>query len=333
MSSDDDQGPLLPAGQLERLRDLADRSIAMFLFRRLTGRPTEVADRRPFPPALTGDEIAYRLRMPGATVRPILSPVVTAPAQPSIVRAGRRAERPPEESGSGTRRRLVRDTGITLLGLSTVAVVAIALWPPAYGGVLGAIATPGADLAIASPSQVAVAGLQQTRVAPVPASSQLPVESLATTPTAIPSETPGYEAVPADGSSVIHPPPLRPPRRASAAPGRAPTLTPSPTVGPATMPTPNPTLTATPTPTPLLTLLPPQPAPASTAAPDPLPTAAPDSAPTPTPDPAPTPTEDPTPTPATDTSPTPMPDPTPDPTPAPTADPTPEPTPDPSPAS
>ena len=54
-----------------RLRNGVDQSTALATIRRVTGRPLEVVDPRPFPPALTADEIAYRIRLPGATTRPV----------------------------------------------------------------------------------------------------------------------------------------------------------------------------------------------------------------------------------------------------------------------
>ena len=67
------------AGSLERLRsDLRielDQTATMSFIRRVTGRPFELVDRRPFPPDLTGEEIAYRIRLPGATTRPVARPV------------------------------------------------------------------------------------------------------------------------------------------------------------------------------------------------------------------------------------------------------------------
>lgn len=307
MLSSDDQDRAHPARSLEQLRDIVDGSIAMFVFRRLTGQPTEVVDRRPFPPDLSGDEIAYRLRVDGATSRPTVLPVITAPVPPTMVRAGPQPRREPARTGRLSSQLLIRDTGFILAGFATAALVVIAVWPMGHGGVLGAVATAGPDLTAAPPSQVAVAGIQDS---PVSASSESPVESLAATE--IPSVTPSPGGANGDASRVIYRPPLLPAPRASVAPGRAPTPTPSPTNGPAATPTPTPTSV----PAPSQSLTPPPQSPS-----DPTPTQAPDPTliptPAPTPDPTPSPTPDPTPTP------------TPDPTPPPTPDPTPSPTPDP----
>ena len=282
MSGDGDEDQVHPAGPLEWLRDVVDRSIAMFMFRRLTGRPTEVADRRPFPPALSADEVAYRIRAPGATARPVVPSVAIAPAQSSVVRAGRQAIPRPATSGSGTRQRLIRDTGIALAGLAAVAVVAVAAWPSAQSGVLGAAATPGPYFAVAQPSESAAAAAKEAVPVPFPASSEAPVESAATTAT--PSETTTPEATATGGSSVIYRPPPRPgatpiPRSAlTPVPRSAPTPTPPPTFNAPAKPTPVPSFGLTPTPTPESTpFLPPE------------------STPTPTPDPTPISTPDPTP--------------------------------------
>jgi hypothetical protein len=301
----DDQNRAHPSLSVERLRDDVDRSILMFAFRRLAGRPTEVADRRPFPPDLSGDEIAYRLRVDGATSRPVTPPVVTAAVPPMLVRAGPKSRLEPARTSSLSRKRLIRDTGIVLAGFASVALVVIAAWPMGHGGVLGTVATGRPDLTVPPPSLIAVAAVQDSHVW---APSESPTESPAET--AIPSEAPSQEAGNGDGSSLVYRPPLQPVPTASVSPRHAPTPTPSPTHGRAAIPTPNPV----PTPAQSMAPLPPLP-------PNPTPTTAPDPTLTPTP----TPTTDPTPSPTPD----PTPSPTPDPTPTPTPDPAPTPTPDP----
>jgi hypothetical protein len=59
------------AGSLGRFREGIDRSTLVSAIRSAIGRPLEVVDRRPFPPDLTAEELAYRIRLPGATTRPI----------------------------------------------------------------------------------------------------------------------------------------------------------------------------------------------------------------------------------------------------------------------
>jgi hypothetical protein len=296
MTIDADQNWVQPTRRFRRLGDIVDRSIAMFVFRRLTGRPTEVPDRRPFPPALSPDEVAYRLRLPGATTRPIVLPVATATVQPAMSPALVGTKRPAAKTRSGPRLRLIRDTGMALTGLATVVVVSFALWPSAQGGVLDAVASAGPYVAVAPSMQAPPAASPEAGLALVPAMSEPPGESPAVTSTPIPGETPEPSAGAAGNSTVVYRPPLASGPRPTVAPGHGPTPTPRPSVGPPTTPAPLPTFGPTPTPTPTPTPSP-QPEPTSMPTPTPEPTPAPTPTPTPDPSPTPTPTPDPTPTP------------------------------------
>lgn len=145
-------------GPLTRLRGVVDRSIAMYVFRELTGHASTFSDDRPSPPMLDADEIAYRIG--AATERPHPSvvhtlpvPAVAVPAQPSFSRAQRPASRPPITAPDVVRRRLLRDSGIALAGFAAVAFLAVAVLPPAQGGVLGATGRPGdQELSASSPT-------------------------------------------------------------------------------------------------------------------------------------------------------------------------------------
>jgi hypothetical protein len=115
------------------------------------------------PPVTTAD--AYRARLIAAqrgTTRSSVPLPEHVPEQPIPTAA----DRPPEP-----RRTLLRDTATTLLGLSAVALIVLAVWPPSpTGGVLGATATPSS---------------------PSPAATASPTPTPEPTPTLGPTPSPG----------------------------------------------------------------------------------------------------------------------------------------------
>jgi hypothetical protein len=130
------------AGPLAGAFDVVDRSIALYLIRRLTGRPTS----KPVEPSsraavLTAEEVAYRIGKPGAPVpRPregfgytgaaaVGAAVVTpagseARAVPAIA---------PPVGPTAPRQRLVRDAGYALLAFGVLALLAVLVLPQGVG--------------------------------------------------------------------------------------------------------------------------------------------------------------------------------------------------------
>jgi len=104
-----------------------DRSIGMHLIRSLTGRSSDPsADEVVPPPVLTADEVAYRIGAPGAVVperRETPGPGRrVAPLDPALA-----------TPATAARRRLLRDSGAVLVGLSGLALIAIGVFPGAGG--------------------------------------------------------------------------------------------------------------------------------------------------------------------------------------------------------
>jgi hypothetical protein len=338
------------AGSLGRFRDGLDRSTAMSTIRGLTGRPLALADPRPFPPALSSEEIAYRIRLPGATTRPLVRTVEEVDdAEPALAAAiveqseqielgvspvadahlgmiRRQAVARSDASGGFLRTRLLRDATATFTGLAGITALILAVWPMTAGGVLDATGTPGPELAVVVPVTT-----EHTPDATTPRASvapDLPTGSPILPAAVTPSEEPASTATPGGGSTGS---PGRGPARtsdptqpaASPAPGTPPPPPPAPSSNPGAPPpvdeplvTPDPILVPGPTWTP-----PPTPDPDPTAPPIPTPTPEPTPIPTPSPEPTPEPTPDPTPEPTAEPTPEPTPDPTPEPTPEPPSDP------------
>src|SRR5438552_572789 len=120
-------------GVRARIHGIVDASILMFLLRRVTGRPTGSTDEAPLGPALSADEVAYRIGAGGPRPRREIWPAVPAssPAGPA------RSAAP--STGPSPRGRLARDTLVATAGLAVVFLVAIAVLPPSpQGGVLEA---------------------------------------------------------------------------------------------------------------------------------------------------------------------------------------------------
>ncbi len=269
--------------------DVVDRSIGMYVVRRLIGRRTSKPEEPAPPVMLSADQVAYRIGAIGATraVPPgsadpsePRAPLVVGPA--AAATAARAATHPATEVGPAThtprpgaaapRDRLVRDSGVALLVLATVGLAAVVLWPhgptgepdQSIFGVNRTVATPGptgeVEAATAEPTDGVSPGASSEPGTAVPTS---PVVPRVTAPTGQPT------------------------------PKLPPGATPRPTSRLA--PTPNPTTGATATPTT-----------GATPTPEPTPTPTPEETPTPTPEPTP----EPTPTPTPDPTPTPTPDPT-----------------------
>ncbi len=280
--ADGDEPTTLPRGLRGRLRDIVDRSIGMYLFRRLTGRPTRAEEWPQSPPILSADEVAYRIGAADRRPRRSVGILAGVPTQGPMGDALRRAGRAATSTGITARGQLLRDTSITVAGLAVVALIAAAIWQSPDGAVLGVTSAAAPDDAsgrpTASPAAVAVA---PSPAAPSSA-SEAPVESSAPAPPAS-SAQPQRPVATGTGGFV---PASRP--RPSSPPRSAPTPTPQSTFGPST-PTPSPTFGPPPTPTPSLPATP-----TPTPNPQPIPTLPPGPTPTPTPDPTPTPTPTPT---------------------------------------
>ena len=260
-------GPTRP-GSLDWALDVVDRSVGMYVLRRLTGRPTSRPPEPLLPrTALNADEVAYRT---GVADAPPMSeaPVPDGPAGAAAMAAAARAAAAghlASQHGQGTmatdlprlptvvavseapaavagpeiapRERLVRDAGITLLGLAILGLLAIIIWPQGPGG------QPAAThLAVTRPTA-------SFRPSALALSSAAPTPVPTPTPTAEPTPEPtpegpdrGTDARPDPGRHGETGPDPKPTPRPT--PRRTPTPTPHPT------PTPTPKPTPTPTPTP-----------------------------------------------------------------------------------
>jgi hypothetical protein len=312
------------------------------LLRRVSGRPLELVDRRPFPPLMTSEEIAYRIGLPEtvlpgtrlpelpvgpeASARPVMLPVLAVVSGPPVdarlapvVEAPGIVRRPRLRVALG--RTVGRGTGRlapSRSGVDDATVVRHRLIRDAGATLagLGSVAVLVIALFPASSggvlSAIATPDPQAAAVAPVGVAgdSQVAASPGAAMPAVAPSavatspvDQGATDQGATDGSSPISGPPADPGTPRGAAP--APTAS--------AKPGPSPTRTQKPDATPL-------PTPVATPVPDP------DATPSPTPEPTSMPTPDPT-----LEAPDPTPSPTPDPTPSPTPEPTPEPTPDPTP--
>ncbi|HEY8636158.1 MAG TPA: hypothetical protein VIL81_02750 [Candidatus Limnocylindrales bacterium] len=274
-------------GALDGARDVIDQSIGMYALRRLTGRRTSTSadvlppERGPAAasrPSANEVPIARTASIPAAgdatadrpglarTSRAAVSFYETEPSRPAPVATAVRppvatAVRPPVTSVP-PRERLVRDTGIALVGLTVLGLAVVTLWPHGSNGppVQG---LPGVVRASGPVTSTTLAGATST-------------------------SAPG-----ASPSGVV----LSETGRPTRAPTVSPVVTPSATHRRAGTPRPTTNPTATPpgsTPSPI-----PTPSPGLTPSPEPsaTPITTPEPTPLPTPEPTPTPTPDPTPTP------------------------------------
>ncbi len=275
--------------------DVIDRSIGMYVVRRLTGRGTTKPEEPAPPVVLSADQVAYRIgavrAVPGATPKPADPPEPVAPmvAGTAAAAAAARAAaarttvgRPAPKIPSGAaapRERLVRDSGIALLALATIGLVAVVLWPhgptgqpeQSVFGVNRTVVTPGPTGEVDAATAEATTGASGEPETAVPTSDATPpVVSRATAPIGQPTPTlpPGATPRPTAKGGPTPRPTATPTSTATAGTTPTPTGTPTPTDTPAPTPTdtPTPTPTDTPTPTPTDT---PTPTPADT--PDPTP--------------------------------------------------------------
>src|SRR4051794_24608089 len=103
-------------------RAVVDRSLGMYVLRRLTGRPTD-RDPMPVEPANDGAGAAARVATGMALASTPPAPAGAAIPRTAIVAAPKASALP------ATRAHLVRDTGFALLVVAVVVVAAIGLWP------------------------------------------------------------------------------------------------------------------------------------------------------------------------------------------------------------
>ncbi len=254
------------AGLLERLRDVVDRSVGLYLVRRLLGRPTDRMHRQPLP-ALSAEEVAFRIGVPDAKHEPHARPMLLSEVAPTVSTPVR-AVRPPARATLEPRGRLIRDTSAALAGLAAVALLAVAVWPPTPdGSVLSLTATPGptaAAIVVTEAPSGAPTSTPAASPSPGPARPEPSVTPVA--PSDVPSEALRPDAIATGGSVSVRPPAPRGQARPSPSPRLTPTPTPAPTLSPTPAPTPTPTPAPTPTPEPTPT---PTPEPTPTTTPTP----------------------------------------------------------------
>ncbi len=249
-------------GPVEGALDVVDRSIGMYLLRRLTGRQASKPPGSDQPAViLTTEQVAYRIGAAGA--RPPAAPATAASEQDRLTPGRGPAGTP--RTAAAPRERLVRDSGVALLALAAVGL-AVVIWPKG-----GPTDEPTGSVFV----------VNRALLTPAPTGV---VEAATPEPTgevAVETDTP---LTPEPTPLVTSEPPA-PGRPATARPRFTPRpgQTPAPTPRPTPTPTSNPTLTPTATPTP-------------TTTPDPTPDPTPTPTPTPAPPPAPTPEPTPTPT-------------------------------------
>ena len=235
----------------ERLRNVIDGSVGMYLVRRMLGRPAPRASKEPFPPAAYLDEAVVASRIGAAPSASLpaepIGPVVSRPTR--IVVAGSVAATPVVAAAAppppavmaeppATRSRLVRDTFVLVGAFAVVMLFAAALLPPILnpsgGGVADATGTPDTAPTVISvtpaPTQVAVANTPS----PSPTPTLTPGPTLSPAPTQTPTLVPTSTETP----------------RVTRPPGATPTPTPVVTPTPKPSVTPKPTASPTPTPTP-----------------------------------------------------------------------------------
>jgi hypothetical protein len=270
-------------GALDGALDVIDRSIGMYLLRRLTGRPKTTKPPTSDEPAvaLSADEVAYRIGVTGtqnpAPHEPSVpqSPLVGGPPAAAVPGLGRLSPgltrtATPRTPGA-PRERLVRDSGVALLALVVVGLVAVLFWPHGpTGEPQGSVFV--VDRAVVTPSptgEVDAATAENSGEPETPGESAEPTQPV----------TPG-------STSAIAPPAAKATPRVTLRPGQTPTptprATPKPTPTPTATPSSTPDITPTPTPTP-------EPTPTLTPTPEPTPTPTPEPTPTPTPEPTPSP--------------------------------------------
>jgi hypothetical protein len=257
---------------LDSVRDVIDRSIGVFLIRKLTRRPTAPPEEPTIPPTpLTADEVAYRIGVTGA--QPPARPDPSVPPRPLVTGGVANTVTPGPELDRltpgrpiaatppvavGRRERLVRDSAVALLGLVAIGVAAVVVSPHSPSGEPdGSVFVVNRAIDSQAPSDT----IDATSAEPT---GEVAVET--DTPASMPESTPRDTPKP---PAPVKPPTAHPIPRAT--PRSTPTSrsTPKPTSMPTAAPTPAPTPTPTAVPTPEPT---PAPTPDPTATPTPLPT-------------------------------------------------------------
>jgi len=229
---------------------VVDRSIGMWIVRRLAGRPDPGAARlrsdgeAPTDALPAPDEIAYRIGVPGAI----------APNRPDrLVASG-------DAQAGGARRVLWRDSAFALAAVSAVVLVAVVVLPRLPQGAVLTATDDGrfpAEVTLTpSPGSTDTAAATASPTAePTDGATEPPVASPTSPPTPEPSASSsplGPTGTPAPSASVAaaSPSPAVTPR-----PTPVPTAPPPPPPPPPTPPPPPPVATPSPTPAPPIALL------------------------------------------------------------------------------
>jgi hypothetical protein len=277
-------------GALDGARDVIDQSIGMYALRRLTGRPTSPSadvippERGPAAasvPSANEVPIARTAAIPAEgdatgerpvfarTSRAAVSFYETEPSRPAPVATSVRPpiRTPPIRTLSRAavtnvppRERLVRDTGLALVGLAVLGLAAVTLWPhgsngPPVQGLPGVIHASGplttsttlagatsASASGASPSGVVLSETGRPSRAPTVSPGVTPSGTHRTAGTPRPTTKPTATLPGSTASPIPSPTP-------GLTPSPEPSVTPIPTSEPTPSPTPEPTPTPTPTPT------------------------------------------------------------------------------------
>ena len=121
-------------GRTAGLGAVLDQSIGMHVFRSVSGHSTDPpADEVVPDAALTADEVAYRIGAPGAAM-PRRDDAGARRLGASAATAVAADARTASATDAAPRRRLLRDSGAVLMGLSALGLVAIAVSPIGGGG-------------------------------------------------------------------------------------------------------------------------------------------------------------------------------------------------------
>jgi hypothetical protein len=246
--------------------DVIDRSIGMYVLRRLTGRGTRKPDEPDSAVVLSADQVAYRIGAAGAA--PAAAAGAAPGATPSPAEAPdshtplARATRAPRPAAGAPRERLVRDSGAALLALATIGLVAVVIWPhgpsgqpeQSIFGVDGTVVTPGPTGEVeAATAEATTDASGEPQTAPPTSEATAPVLTRATAAVGQPAPKlpPGTTPRPTSRLAPTPRPTAAPTASATAGATPSPEATPSPTPEPTATPTPTPTPTpAPPDPTP-----------------------------------------------------------------------------------
>lgn len=219
-------------GPLRVIGDLIDASIAMYLFRRALGRPTEPRAKGSNASLASVDEEIIASRIGSITQSP---PIVRRPTR--LIVAGSTTKAAGAAQGVGPspidRGRLYQDTFLAVAGVAAALLIVVALLPSlgqGGGEVLSATGTPegSANVVVtASPSPSGDATVVTPTPEPVPSEGLEPFPSLEPIPTATraPERTP--KPVPRPSATLrpaVAPTPIPKPTSAPT-PGTTPTST------------------------------------------------------------------------------------------------------------